>query len=95
MSQPPKEILPVWFTERMMGDEWSFGLMTTTGVVICINSISSISQAADGSIWLDVDLMPDEVTPVSGMTMFCAPTSRTKASLNASHIIAAFELADT
>lgn len=95
MSQPPKEILPVWFTERMMGDEWSYGLMTTAGVVICITSITALHLAADGSIWLDVNLISDEVPSMSGMTAFCAPTSRTKASINASHIIAAFELTDT
>lgn len=95
MNQSEKQLLPAWFAERMMEDSWTFGLLTTTGVVICIQRIISINQATDGSIWLDVELTPDDVDPVAELAMLCSPTSRTKASINSSHVVAAFELSDT
>lgn len=94
-------LLPAWFTARMMTDNWSFGLLLTTGQVLCIHAIDNIVQAADGSIWLDVEMqsegswgLPDD-TSISGVPALVSPTSRTKASVNAASVVAAFELADT
>jgi hypothetical protein len=93
------EILPAWFTERMIDDVWSFGLLMRDGTIIGIQAIQSIQKASDGSIWLDVRLMdPSDGTEEwlgKFDKTFIAPTSRLEASINASHIMAAFELADT
>ena len=93
-------ILPAWFVPRMMGDVWSFALLTTDKVAILISSITSVDQAKDGSIWLTVDLLPDDNAWAFGLAkrgwqILTAPTSRTTASINASNIIAALEIADT
>ena len=89
-------LLPAWFTERMMCDHWSFALLTVSGVTICIESIQKVVRASDGSIWLDVVLL-EEGNPWTGKieNKLSAPTSRLEASVNASHIVAAYELADT
>jgi hypothetical protein len=94
-SEEVKELLPAWFTERMTIDTWFFGLLTVDGTIIGIERIEAIKQAADGSIWIDVQLLDSEYSNSSIKKLFLAPTSRTTASINTSHIVAAFELADT
>lgn len=47
------EILPAWYTERMMGDYWLFGLWTVSGQMIAITNITGVSD--DGE-WMDVEL---------------------------------------
>ena len=89
------ELLPAWFVKRMMTDAWHFGLLTTSGTVIGIHQIHRTYQAADGSIWIDVELMSVYPPEVPANSIFIAPTSRTQASINTSHIVTAFELADT
>lgn len=87
-----RQVLPTWFVDRMMTDTWWFGLMMSNGTVIGIHRILSVDQAADGTIWLTVELLSD--TPGDDR-VFIAPTSRLTASINASHVVAAYELADT
>ena len=94
------KLLPAWFVERMMGDCWFFALLTNDGIMICISTITDVRQAADGSIWLDVELLTDETFWVAklregGFKTLIAPSSRTTASINAAHVVAAFEIADT
>lgn len=89
------DILPAWFTWRMMTDHWTFGLLTDTGVTIVVDHISRVVQASDGTLWLDVEMASR--TPLQGgeLTLFTSPTNRTSASISVSHVVAAFELADT
>lgn len=92
-------LLPAWFTPRMLDDEWAFGLLLVTGVVLGISHIERVVQAADGSLWLDVDMM-ENYASVSihkdfWSSVVVAPTSRLRASVNAAHVVAAVELADT
>jgi hypothetical protein len=47
------EILPAWYTQRMMGDYWLFGLWTVSGQMIAITRITGVSD--DGE-WMDVEL---------------------------------------
>jgi hypothetical protein len=91
------ELLPAWFSERMMSDVWSFGLLMITGDVIAIASINSITKDASGNLWLDATLLDSlfGMDDINGHKLFLAPTSRTKISINAAHVVAAFELADT
>ena len=85
-----QRLLPAWFVDRMMADTWYFGLLTISGTVIGIETILRVYQAGDGSIWLDAILLTESWT-----SAFKAPTARTTASINTSHIVAAFELADS
>lgn len=87
-----RQVLPTWFVDRMMTDTWWFGLMMSNGTVIGIHRILSVDQAADRSIWLTVELLSD--TPGDDR-VFIAPTTRLTASINASHVVAAYELVDT
>jgi hypothetical protein len=57
-----------------------------------------VQQAADGSLWLDVELSADTGlidTEQDGRRHITAPTSRHHASINAGHVVLAFETADT
>jgi uncharacterized protein YozE (UPF0346 family) len=96
-AQYGRNLIPAWFSERMMLDTWLFGLLTTEKVLIVISSIDRISQDAQGTIWVDVTLSNSSPSAAleEQFTILTAPTSRDTASINASHIIAAFELADT
>ena len=90
-----KILLPAWFTERMMMDNWTFGLLMDTGMTLVIDTIHTVHQAADSQLWLDVDLA--ETAPYAGseLNLVLSPTSRTQASVAVRHVLAAFELADT
>jgi len=90
------QLLPAWFTARMMQDSWHFGVLMSDGTCIYIETILEVHQAADGSLWLDVQL--SEETPFAQEPHprhLTSPTSRTKASINAAHVMAVFETADT
>jgi hypothetical protein len=93
-------LLPAWFTRRMMGDCRSFAFILTNGDVVHLEAIQDVQQAADGTIWLDVALHQQHHPRLQGALLFpgrqiFAPTSRTTASINASHVMMAFETADT
>jgi hypothetical protein len=82
-------LLPAWFVPRMMDDEWFFGLTLVTGKTLAISKIQAVHQDAEGSLWLDVTMLRDFVGYLN------APTSRLTASIRASSVVMAFELADT
>jgi hypothetical protein len=87
-----QKLLPAWFVPRMMDDTWVFGLLLSTGKVLAIEHIDEVHRAADGSLWIDVDMCGD---PVDAWAALHAPTSRTRASVNVAHIVCALELSDT
>jgi len=95
------ELLPAWFSERMMCDQWSFGLMLDTSFVLAIKTIDCVSVDHNGNIWLDVEMLESmEFTSLTRCGIepdrfITSPTSRTEASVNACHVVAAFELCDT
>ena len=91
-------LLPAWFTVRMMTDSWQFGLFTSSGHVILIETILDVHRSDDDELWLDVELLNSIPNPYRGIDMtkvLVSPTSRTMASVAVRHIVAAFELADT
>ena len=53
----PRDILPAWFTDRLLQDEWPFGLLLSDGTVIGVQSIKDVKQGTDGTVWLDVRLI--------------------------------------
>lgn len=87
------EVLPAWYTERMMTDYWLFGLITVDGRTIAITSIHAVS---DNGEWMDVELADkdemamrdddhlDIITAVAG--------DRKRASVKIANIVAAIEL---
>jgi hypothetical protein len=84
--------LPAWFVPRMMEESGRFGLLLTTREVLGIERIDALHATADGGIWLDVTLLsgkPDR----KHLTLLLAATSGCRASINASHVVAAWELA--
>ena len=87
------EILPAWYTARMMNDNWLFGLLTSDGRIVVIKQITAISD--DGK-WMDVQLA--ETDKVEGIkfgagTFICAVAAdRVRASLQIAHIVAALDL---
>jgi hypothetical protein len=90
-------LLPAWFTERMLNDQWYFGLLLVTGEVIGIHCIRSVIQAGDGSIWIDAEMFEEDEGghEAFGRKVRTAPTKRCAISINANQVVAAFELADT
>lgn len=92
-----KAILPAWLTERMMTDDWSFGLLLATGHVVAIQRVTAVTQDASGAVWLDVLLASDdELYPLKAggvaLPVILAPTDRREASINASRVVMALEL---
>ena len=85
------EVLPVWFTSRMMEDEWFFGLHTVNGSVIAISRVTSISD--DGQ-WMNVELLAKSEVPQNEDESFitAAADDRRKASVKISNIVAVYEL---
>lgn len=89
-------LMPGWFSRRMLEDSWSFGLLTSANQLIMIEFIDQIWQSEDGAIWLDVELLKGHST--RGFEQYVvvqATTNRRTASINTTHIVAAFELAGT
>jgi hypothetical protein len=91
------EVLPVWFSVRMIDLRGSFGLLLTTGDVLRITTITALHESPQGVILLDVLLdtagVPDSVdqawrtkhflgAPIPGATM---------ATVNLAHVVAAVE----
>jgi hypothetical protein len=94
-------LLPAWFNERMANDVWAFGLLLTTGRVLHVETILDVSQAAEGSLWLDVRLGKQNAVDgehpqkVGWPPLAHSPTDRDTCSVAVSHIVCAVELADT
>lgn len=87
------EILPAWYTSRMMSDQWCFGLWTVSGQMIAITSIKSLS---DNGEWMDVDLAEASDLPKSYAdnpdVIVAVARDRTKASIKIANIVAATDL---
>ena len=85
------EVVPAWYTERMMRDFWSFGLVTSTGKTIAISNIDAISD--DGK-WMDVQLLTsDEVQAHKGVDYITAiADDRRSASIQIEKIVMAYEI---
>jgi len=85
---------PSWFARRMKGDNWWFGLLTTSGEMIGIEKIDRISD--DGK-WLTVKLLTEEEIKQAYNHpeleyVFAVADDRRTASVQVSNIVMAFEL---
>jgi hypothetical protein len=87
------EILPAWYTERMMGDYWLFGLWTVSGQMIAITRITGVSD--DGE-WIDVELADkDELAMRDDQEeriIYAVTGDRTSASVRIANIVTAMEI---
>lgn len=92
MGPPEMKILEEkpWFIERMSSDQWNFGLILSDGSRLEITSIIGLQKLGE-ALWIDVELAEKPIR--EGWEG--SPTSRTTASINAAHIVAAFELHDS
>jgi len=87
------EVLPAWYTERMMMDHWLFGLVTVDGRTIAITKIKAVS---DNGEWMDVELADkddlnmgdDEIVDI----VHAVAADRTRASVKIANVVAAIEL---
>jgi hypothetical protein len=96
-----KTLLPAWLTERMMTDDWVFGLLLITGQVALVQRIQAVTRDANGTIWLDVLLKTQDQSEATMYPLkaggkevpsMLAPTDRPHASINASTVVMAVEL---
>jgi phosphoribosylformimino-5-aminoimidazole carboxamide ribonucleotide (ProFAR) isomerase len=85
------EVLPAWYTKRMMSDEWYFGLRTVDGHVIAISKITAISD--DGK-WMDVNLLTIDEIPDCDKTNFITAVAndRRSASIQIEKIVFAYDI---
>ncbi|WP_198332578.1 hypothetical protein [Psychrobacter aquimaris] len=85
------EILPAWYTRRMMMDQWYFGLVTADGHTIAIGSITAIS---DNGKWMDVELLTSDELPQRTETKFITAVAddRRSASIQIEQIVMAYEI---
>lgn len=88
--------LPLWFTSRLMQEEFYYGLLTTSGAIIPIDRIRGFSQMPDGSIWMDVDLVRgavlDNLLNMPYLSVAQLSSADSSATINVNQIIAAFDL---
>jgi hypothetical protein len=87
------EVLPAWYTERMMMDHWLFGLVTVDGRTIAISSIKAVS---DNGEWMDVELADKDEMAMRDDNHLDVITAvaadRKRASVKIANIVAAIEL---
>ena len=85
------EVLPAWYTKRMMTDDWMFGLLTSDGRTIVVTRINGLSD--DGK-WMDVELVTEDLLPTKEKSnyVFAVAEDRTKASVQVSSVVVAMEL---
>jgi hypothetical protein len=90
------ELLPTWFTERLVVEGSRFGVLLATGHVLIIDAVKDVRQGPTGQVWLDVEMLipfrkdgfPWGHFPVVKSTSH----DRAACSINAAHIVAAVEV---
>jgi len=87
------EVLPAWYTRRMVNEHWLFGLLTVDGRTVVIKRIVAVSDDAQ---WMDVELAEsDEAEGLSsalGPLVTAVAADRTNASVKIANIVAAIDL---
>jgi len=51
------ELLPSWFTDRLAGEPARFSLLLDTRHVLVIDGVTGVRQAANGDVWIDVEML--------------------------------------
>jgi hypothetical protein len=71
-----------------------FGLLTTSGTIICVESVTNV-EGRGASLWVEVRLLTAVPARLAhaGFPVLVAPVAeRAQASINAATIVAAFEI---
>lgn len=87
------DLLVGWVFERALQDNWPFGLLLNDGTRMAIKHIDSTNVDSQGNIWIDAQLSDEARHQKDGY--FIAPTGRLIITINASKIIAIWELSDS
>jgi hypothetical protein len=92
-SEHAFEVVPAWYTSRMMTDDWLFGLLTSDGRMIAITRITAVSS--DG-MWMPVELAENDQLSSDlskyGIPVTAVAQDRTKASVQIDSVVAAMDL---
>jgi hypothetical protein len=92
-SEHAFEVVPAWYTSRMMTDDWLFGLLTSDGRMIAITRITAVSS--DGK-WMTVELAENDQLSSDlskyGIPVTAVAQDRTKASVQIDSVVAAMDL---
>jgi|SRR6185312_50328 len=85
------EVLPAWYTARMMRDQWWFALHTNDGAVIAIRRIVALSDDAQ---WMDVELLTNDELPKlpHSLVVTAVGEDRRAASVQIKNIVAAYDI---
>jgi len=91
-----RELLPSWFTDRLGGEPARFSLLLDTRHVLVIDAVTGVRQAANGDVWVDVELLipfrkdgfPWGHFPVVKTT----GSDRAACSINAARVVAVVEV---
>ncbi len=84
-----KKLLVGWVFERALQDNWPFGLLLSDGTKMAISHIDLVNEDSQGNVWIDAQLSEHKKDGY-----FTDPTSRKVITINASKIIAIWELSD-
>ena len=95
-----EKLLPSWFVPRMMDDVWHFGLLLTDSSLVLLSHINRVDVSANGDLWIHADLddrycFDNWRERVHYKKVIANDIDRCNVSINATYVIAAFELADT
>jgi hypothetical protein len=91
-----RELLPCWFTDRILSERGRFGMLLDTRQVLIIDAIKAIRQGPSGVVWLDVELVipyRKEGFPWGHFPVLkSSGPDRAMCSLNAAHVVAVVEV---
>ena len=87
------DVLPAWYTRRMVDEHWLFGLLTIDGRTVMIKQILAVSDDAQ---WMDVELAKSDeaesISPALGPPITAVAGDRRRASVKIANIVAAVDL---
>ncbi|MEP1832051.1 MAG: hypothetical protein ABJL57_00030, partial [Hyphomonas sp.] len=87
------DVLPAWYTRRMVDEHWLFGLLTIDGRTVVIKRILAVS---DNAQWMDVELAESDeaegISPALGPPITAVADDRRRASVKIANIVAAVDL---
>jgi hypothetical protein len=91
-----RELLPCWFTDRILAEPGRFAALLDTRQMLIIDAIKAVRQAPNGSVWLDVEIVVPyrkEGFPWGHFPVLksCSP-DRATCTINAAHIVAVVEV---
>ena len=91
-----RELLPCWFTDRILSERSRFGVLLDTRQVLIIDAVTAIRQGPNGSVWIDAELViphRKEGFPWGHFPVLkSSGPDRAMCSLNAAHIVAVVEV---